>query len=823
MSRVFSKGRSALLLSVSIASISVVQANAADAGADAEVVAVDEITVTARKREERLIDVPLSITAFSQSDLEAKQIHDLRDIASLAPNVSFQAVGGRNTPSLFIRGVTNTATVGRLATTAVFVDGIYVLGGLSSVTTADSARVEVIKGPQATYFGRNTFAGAINFITREPSDVFSGEISTEATARGSYDLTASIEGPLIADKLKGRLLVTSNKKAAMYTATDGGDIGEETTRSISATLHATPTEKLTVRLRADYQHNDDGPPQTAYLRGTLYGNNCAGTTISGGDQQGVQRQFAVTLPYFCGGIPTIGDLGQGVVTSNTSLTSPFWGSITGNPNIIKQAFVDNSLNAKYLDKAPSIDHFGLVRDVLRLSANFNYELPKDITAVVNLGLNKNDTIVLQDTDRTDQENIYAAIPGLYKDFSAEIRFQSGQEQRLRWMVGANYFKSSTDTNGSGDVTFQVRFSPATPQTTGPALFAPQNANGERARVLAAFGSAEFDIFENLTISGELRYQDDKSKTSPDQATSAYARFKDWLPRVILTYKPNEDTSIYASWAKGVLPGQFNTQYINATAAERAFIDTILPGSQDLFPSQTLKNYEAGIKQSLFGRRLQYSLAAYYMEWGNLPSSSAVSVPFSPTRFTALVTSGDAELKGVEFDATARPLPGWDISMGLSYQEGEYKSYTQGLLATALVLGLYDFKGKEIPRMPDWQGSLSSSYRADLTDNWEWYVGGEVKYTGRAWDSEANIVQSDDFFRVNARVGIERDNLKIELFAKNLLNDRHWDFAVRNVSFAEPGSQVRPFQGSATNFQFTQGLLVGAPDKRELGLRLKYSF
>lgn len=781
-----------------------------------------EILVTARKREERLIDVPISITAFSGADIQKKQIRDLRDIAALSPNVSFQDVGGRNTPSLFIRGVTNTATTGRLATTAVFVDGIYVLGGLSSVNTSDVARVEVIKGPQNAYFGRNTFAGAINFISKEPSNVFGGEVSVEGTARGSYNLTASIEGPIIEDKIMGRIVASTNHKAAMYRATDGGELGREDTRQISGTLLIKPSDRLSLRLRADYQHDDDSAPQTAYLSGDQYGNNCAGKTISGGDINGNRQNFAVTLPYFCGGVPTLDKLGNGVVTSNTSLSSVFWSQF-GNANVIRDAFVDNSLNAKYIGKAPKISHMGMVRNTLRLAGSANYEISDYLSTVLNIGYNKNDTIVLQDSDRSDYENVYAAIPGLYRDFSAEFRLQSTGSHRFRWMVGANYFSSKTDYNLSGDITFQVRFSPNSAQTTGGVLFNPQNANGERAKVMAGFASAEYDIFDSLTLSGEIRYQKDRSKTSPDQATSRYATFKDWLPRVILKYQPDRDWSMYATWSRGVLPGQFNTQYINATPAERAYIDTVLPGSSDIFSSQKLDNYEIGMKQSLFGRTFQYSLALYKMKWGNLPSSSAVSVPGSTTRFTGLVTAGNATLKGVEFEGVIRPTRGLDINFGVSYQQGKYNSYTQGLLATGLVVGLYDFKGKHLARMPDWQGNVGVSYSKELTGDWNWFAGAEAKYTGKAWDSEANIVKSDDFARVNARIGVENGALTLELFAKNLFNDNNWDYAIRNVSFAEQGALIFPFQGNAANLQYRQGAFVGAPDKREVGFRAKYKF
>ncbi|MBH0114466.1 TonB-dependent receptor [Novosphingobium sp. YJ-S2-02] len=791
-------------------------APAADAEARGAAGSGTEILVTARKREERLVDVPISITAFGADDIENKQITDLGDVASLSPNVTFQAVGGRNTPSLFIRGVYSTATVGRLATTAVFQDGIYVLGGIGSVNTADVSSIEVLKGPQNAYFGRNTFAGAINLVTADPADYLTGKFEAEATHRGSFNLTGVIEGPLAGDIIRGRLVASANQKAAMYTANDGGALGEETTKQISGTLVIEPSSSLKVRLRAAYQYDKDGPAQTGYLRGSQYGNDCSNRVITGGDAAGNQTEFAVTMPYFCGSIPGLDELGEGVITSNTSFANAFWDDL-GGPGNLYNGLVGNSLGLDSLDRAPKLDRFGMARKMLRLSASVDYEISDYLSTVLNVGYNKNDTIVIQDTDRTDEPNVFAAVPAFYEDFSAELRLQSAADRPLRWMLGGNYYNSDTYANFSGDVTYQVRLRDYFPQSTGPVAFSPQGANSETADVWAVFGSVEYDIFDSLTVSGELRYQYDKSRSPSDPEP---AIFKDWLPRFIVKYQPTPDWSMYASYSKGVLPGQFNTQYMNATPEQRAEIETILPGSTEVLPSQQLKNYEVGMKQSLYGGKLQWSLALYLMKWANLPSSSAVTGDTLGNNFTALITSGDATFKGVEFEGTIRPADGLTLGWGISWQQGKYDSYTQGLLASGLVLGLRDFEGKHLPRIPDWTGNVTANYEGTLSSEWDWYAGSEVKYTGSAWDSEANIVKTDSFFRVNSRVGVRKGDLSFELFAKNLFNDNSWDFAVRNVAFGEPGALQHPFNGG---YQFMQGLYVGAPDKREIGVRVKQKF
>src|SRR5262249_41902876 len=149
-------------------------------------------------------------------------------------------------------------------TGAVFVDGVYVLGGVTSVNTVDVERVEVIKGPQNAQYGRNTFGGAINFITRNPGNEFKGEVSAEYSNLKSSNISVSLEGPVIADKLTARVSLLDYTKGAEYTSSlDGGKLGEENTKSVTGTLYATPNDNLWVRLRAHYQQDDDGPPDWA--------------------------------------------------------------------------------------------------------------------------------------------------------------------------------------------------------------------------------------------------------------------------------------------------------------------------------------------------------------------------------------------------------------------------------------------------------------------------------------------------------------------------------------------------------------------------------
>mgnify|MGYP003955801839 CR=1 FL=1 len=197
---------------------------------------LEEVTVTARKRDESLQDIPISMVALTEAQIQATDAYDVRDITRLTPNVTLQTTGGAGTgrfnPNLTFRGLQNTFPVPRTQVGAVFLDGNYVLFGVNAINTADIERVEVLRGPQNAYFGRNTFAGAINFISKTPGDEFSGRVGASTTERGTNDLSASLDGPLLPGKLSGRLSLRQRNKAGHYTALDGGTLGRSGERRV---------------------------------------------------------------------------------------------------------------------------------------------------------------------------------------------------------------------------------------------------------------------------------------------------------------------------------------------------------------------------------------------------------------------------------------------------------------------------------------------------------------------------------------------------------------------------------------------------------------
>ena len=211
------------------------------ASAEAQTAAFEEIVVTARKREESIQDVPLSITAFTGEEIERGGYADLEDISLQTAGMQFnnELAGtrpGRLFSNIRFRGVEGSE-YSTLQTASLFVDGIFALQGAQTLALSDLERVEVIKGPQSAAFGRNSFAGAINYITRAPNmEEFSGTIKADAGQYDQHELDVTADIPIAPGVLALRLGGRYFNKGAMYHNASGDGVGEQRSESVFATL-----------------------------------------------------------------------------------------------------------------------------------------------------------------------------------------------------------------------------------------------------------------------------------------------------------------------------------------------------------------------------------------------------------------------------------------------------------------------------------------------------------------------------------------------------------------------------------------------------------
>jgi len=832
-------------------------------GAGAE---IEEIVVTARKREESLQEIPLSVTAFSAQEIERAAFNDLEDISLNTPGLQFNTElsgfrSGRLFSNMRFRGVEGSQFA-TLQTASLFVDGIFALQAAQSLALTDLERVEVIKGPQSAIFGRNSFAGAINYVTRKPSlTEFSGKVSADVGNYDQYEVSASIEGPIVKEKLAFRLGVRSYNKGNMYTASDGGGLGEQSSKSIFATVIVQPIENLSFKFRAYYQEDDDGPEAVA-LMGRFSGpdkfnDSCTGTSYTGYDPDG---NVATLYPkeYLCGKVPDPGEPGAPPIDTNTSLR-PNFGAFIGDPDgdgLDNSNFlIDKLLNAGRISGVPSMNSFGLKREITRLSLVGEYVFKSGITVTATLAYNENNAANIRDFDATPVISWYVTNPQAGEDKSIDVRIASAGDKRLRWMGGYNYYEQDFLTSANAGVLVHAcgnfgAFAGLGDFCDFPGVFPVGLDGGDFVEQSSIYGNISFDITKKLTIDLEGRYQEDQRSDGVTPYDKTYYSF---IPRVTLTFKPTENITAYVLGTQGVLPGVINANYIQCdpTPYISPFPDPdtgepstlsvceqyrkqLGPGAKEFTDQQTLDAYEFGLKTSWANGRVIANISIYKQKWKDQPSTQGVTayldnandpatgqvagdgIPNLNPNFFSVAVAGSSKYSGVELESAFVPTDNWTVNFNMSYNKNEFTDFfTAGEDDVGAVCGTNNFKGKRNARFPKWSGSLSSTYTHQLTGPWSAFARGDVSYTGEAPADQCNRATLRDYYLVNARIGVEKENLRLELYVKNLFDEDTWRSGNNFADFSVRGNGFSPLSWP--------GIILIPQDKRTVGIRVALDF
>ena len=582
---------------------------------------LEEITVTARKREETLQQVPVAIAAFSAEKILETGARDLQDIAQIATGVQFSnqaaSIPGRYNCAIRFRGFNVNNEVPFYQVGALFVDGIYVAAGCQALGSEELERVEIIRGPQSAYFGRNTFAGAINYITKNPSFDWGAKVTAQGAERGEYDSTLAVEGPILDDLLSFRVSARAYGRGEQYTATDGGALGQEKSRQATATLYLKPTETSFLRVRGFYGEDRDGAPVAGFLQGNVY-DTCTGTTGPGG---------VARTRYICGAVPKIGDTvsgtrpagsvtGDGFEYQRTLPAGPFTTTVPStlisyntqlNPNAAYagrgngaypfQLLVENVRGERAIADALAIDYMGLKRNVGFVSAQGEYEFGNGWTLAANGAYFRYRANWIRDFDFTDTHGWISNDPQNLTDRNYELRLASGQDQPITWLIGANTYTQEFTQSGNGGTALAntclragatpgsrvcLITTPGAPQ--GGAVFPNSQVNNVELETTGYFAAASWRISEQWAIDVEGRYQQLELRKGQQAARDAAlvglnlpvlsVEENKFLPRVIVRFEPLPGTNLYASWSKGVLQPDVNAEFFYGTPETRDQIDDI---------------------------------------------------------------------------------------------------------------------------------------------------------------------------------------------------------------------------------------------------------
>jgi iron complex outermembrane receptor protein len=750
-------------------------------------------------------------------------VKDLQDLSKFTPSLFFvnasQGQGARTLSEVRFRGLSTSNPGASNQTGSVFIDGNYVLNGAQSLDFTDVAQVEVIKGPQAAYYGRSTFAGAVNFVTRDPADHLRGDAMMDySPSFGSYKMSASIEGPILGDVLSARLSGSANKKGAQFTATDGGKLGEQLTKTGNLTLLFKPTDRLKIKVRGSYVEDQDGAAASGYYSYNKFGNCGVGTPITVLTNTGVVNG-TLAKKFQCGSIPFT----SSILDRTTSLiTLPADAALGLAAVNLNDVFVKNTLKDPLLAKAPSLKGFGLHSITYRVAANLDYDIGSGFAFSANGSYANQKLNAIQDTDGTVNQAGFQAIPMFFEDAGFEGRLRYTNQSWLNATVGANYFLQNITASTDTGVTIN---SQAVSGTSIVRQVASSTSNqNDKIRTAGFFFGADITPVSWFTLIGEGRYQIDTYTTfggsnAAGNLVESPVKTKRFTPRVIASFHPLPRTTLYGSYSYAFLPGVKNSSFLALPANQQAAVLTAFPDFQILLQPQKLTNYEIGLKKEFPEARAYFTLAAFRMDWDNIATSNAIIVTALANPVYSVTVPGMARIKGIEFEGGWSPVQQLSLKTTLGYLDATFTNYTNraynGYFTGIPTTSTYKADGNHLPRTPTWSGSASATWDAPLSGAWNYRLRGDVLYSGKQYTDETNITTLAAYATINTSVEFyTKDDVSVKLYASNLLDKRAW---LTGRRFTDLSSL--PLNTATAG----QGAFLTPNDGREVGLQIRKSF
>lgn len=604
---------------------------------DGQGVLTGEIIVTANKRQESLQNVGISATALSGESLSALGITNTEGLVKIAPalNVNY---ANPSVSQLSIRGVSQNDFADHLEPpVAVYQDEGYVgTSGAASVPVFDMERIEVLRGPQGTLFGRNATGGLLHFISAAPTDHLTGYFEASYGRFNTYNVQGAVSGPL-AEGIRARIAFTRNESDGPYTnvVTGKHDVGD--------------TDNWAVRARLSI---DLGPDTKLDLIGS-YNND---------DQHGVQWPFRISQ---------FGADGLGVLLGSNDIGS--WPNLILGGTISAPCAGCNLLGYKDADGSPwtiaSNNPGYFKRDIYKGQAKLAHDFGGATLTLISDYL-KVDKDTVYDTDMSPQNFFVYGAAQHYKQFSQEVRL-NGESGGLKWVAGAYYLNMRGFYTQPLDLDFGVYV--GNPLCVGtsctfesdatiPVHFEPRyNVDVDS---WAVFAQGEYALSPQISLTGGLRFTHDKKKFhyewSPVQPFSAAIIFDDSktfenvAAKAQLDWRPTDRTLVYLSYTRGHKGGNW------AAPAFPPVITPNLPHKQEV-----LTSYETGLKTRLFGNLATFNVSAYYYDYSGYQAFSLQGLAQSITNKDARVYGGEAELR-------IAPTRGLEISANIALTDSKVK-------------------------------------------------------------------------------------------------------------------------------------------------------
>jgi iron complex outermembrane receptor protein len=696
---------------------------------------LEEVVVTAQKRPERLQDVPIAVSSISAPALAAQNVHSLQDLTARIPSFVATESAGYGGAPLSIRGIGGANGGGEFLSdepVAVYIDGVYV--ARLSVATSDLVdidSIDVLRGPQGSLYGRNATAGALVITTKRPTNQFEGQAQAGLDTLNDYRGEIDISGPLIKEKVLGRLAAAYSNLGGFGTNVLSGkpvNSGEDTT--LRGSLRLLPTERLTVDVIGEYfdQHFQPGLFRVAKLTG------------------GPADSPFILRP----------DFQNALNHSQYEASEHVYNHIRTNAVTIVADLQEDAFRLNSTSGYRTFDVDGL--------ADSDNAAPSDLTGYPAL-------------------RSYNAAHLRNEQYTEELRISSPLSQtRFSWTGGIDYIheKNAVDP-------FEIYNNAAYFKLGTDATFrAFQSADSA-----SAYGDASYELLKGLTLRLGGRYSYDQKSFNDTQRVVtilggfspavakavpsgfavaapptyyAQAVFHNFSGRAVVDYKVSRDVLVYLSFSQGFKSGGFN-----------AF------GLTPAFLPETINAYETGVKSELLDRRLRINADVFQYDYNNLQ----VRLPV-PTGGVNIQNAASARVRGAELETAFNPWRGVKLGFNTTYLDAQF---TQGVLPEVPPNALFAF-GANIPlqtasivgntmsRAPKWQLGLTADYDHPIGPQETLTVGMSYRYQTKEYFLETN--QTSPTFQsaawgelgVHATLAKVGDAWSITAYGENVLNNRH---------------------------------------------------
>lgn len=728
------------------------QENSAQQGTSDDDYGIGAIVVTAQKRSENIQDVPIAISAVSEQYLESRGVDSIDKLGTIAPNVKIERAPSSKTISqISIRGsVTINPAITWEPAVGLYLDGVYIAKAQGSIfDIADLERVEVLRGPQGTLYGRNALAGAVNLVTKKPSGEAGGMAEITYGSFNEWKLRGVIDLPqmgIFSAKVSGQYrkrdglidLVpdpydTPGSSLPVRNRTDSIKSG-----SFMVQLRAELSDDITADYTYDYSRNKQTPPFSQLLR-----------VNRNGDPRDI---FDPNSPgYAFGG-------------------AFFPLNLYTDPNRVGTASIDGDV----------YEHSRSYGHALTLTANLGSAEVKSITAYRDLAWSDG-----LDLDGSPLAVAYTQRITDYHAFSQELQVTGeALSDKLKYVVGAFYFSEKAETNN--------------PQTYfGGGLDLTSNY-GSHTKAYALYAQLDYNLTDALKLTLGGRYTHEKKDISRflrvnlDAANGIFtptvvadlpygtfpdAKYNNFSPAATLSYEVTPDVNVYARFARGFKSGGFNGE-------TNVFFDPAAPagcpaGATELcrpYRPEKVDSYELGAKTQLLGNALVFNVAAFRDEHKDMQLAifTAEGAAASIVR-----NAGAARIQGLEFELVARPVSGVTINGSLAFLDSKYKSFIDGGVDVA--------DNRAFPHAPKTTAALGVDWRViegawgklnlygDLSYVSKYYTFPYALSTDIASDQNAHNTQSPGRTIVNLRATVSEVMLggveaSISAFVRNLTKE-----------------------------------------------------